>query len=356
MQIRIYGTLRGDLRAVYDMASAQFKVAGNVLTAGEGTFGTKLFRQVPHNWAEHKLPWRNTIVVMDGERVEYAGIIMENTWWPHANKLSLSTREFPVFLGVRLLYGVGEYTEGTRFFAKRSLRGLAIESIWHALATGVERWNLPISVPASESGDLTETYWAHEFATAAEWLDSLLGRVGAPTLDFEPRIGPDGKLMWHLRAGTPRIPEASVSANALAEHTPVTNLSIKEAGLNQVTGIIAVGNGSGKATIHADANEASVLGWQPGSDMPYVDAPLSLKDEKDAGRLAQRAKGELSHRVRPQHVVSYDWVSGGAYPRLRPHMTVTVTGSDALYGDWSATGRVKSVTGNHTKLQKLELA
>ncbi|MBN6777438.1 hypothetical protein JRG19_02590 [Pseudoclavibacter alba] len=354
MEYHIYGSLKGDLRAKFEVAGDSHKTAGNVLDAGDGTFETVIGTRAASEWRNLKSPWRNTIVVMDGDRVEYAGVILENTWTPSTRRLQLKTREFPVFLGVRLMYGVGEYARGSRSFVNRSLRGIAIESIWHALSTGVERWNLPISVPASESGPLTETCWAWDFATAAEWLDSILQREGAPILDFEPRVT-DGKLMWHLRAGKPRIQESSVKVNLAAGKHPVTNLSITESGLRQVTGLIGVGNGSGKATIHADANEVTLPGWTPVPDMPYVDATLSLKDEKDAGRLQQRAKGELSHRVRAKVTAKYDWLAGGLWPRLRPHMQVTVEGDDPMMGAWSATGRVKSVTSDYTNLQKLEL-
>lgn len=353
-QYWIAGTLKGDLRAHIQPSNVSWQSNGTVLDPGRGSFTIDVNDENTRGIDLWDLTeqWRNTIVVTEGDETLYAGTIIRSPLHVGDRTIRVETREVGVFLGLRMLYQVGNYDRGTMDFKYRSLRGVAIESIHKALGLGSERWNLPIYVPASESGNRWPQYVASDFATAAEWLEEQVGQDGGPVCDLYPTLTGD-KLQWNLQVGNPRLDAGTVEVNVAAQQSPITNLVLDRDGSHQRTGVFSIGNGAGKSMIHGEAAEPSVRLGKP--DMPFIDGTVPMKEEKSVAKANARAKAELARWINGERGVAFDWTYGDGWAPLKPHMTVNLYGNVAGLFDLDAQVRVLSVGGRGDTTQQLTL-
>jgi hypothetical protein len=259
-------------------------------------------------------PWSRTLVVSwDGVAI-YAGIIVDRTFDDVAGTLTIQHEDFRSLLQRRYPFGVKGYTQdgttatgaGWLTLTGLSQRAIIIRLLQEALTGPFAIYSMPVIVNgvaiavsplATEAGGFTRTYENHEFLTADRAIANVQDEDGGPDVDFEP-LWVGAVFRWNLRIGSPTAPRLSEPGpggvpfefNMAAEEQPLTGMKVRESGLNQVTGIYAVGKGMGR-----DMKVAG-NGFGDSATIPALDVVESYKEEIDYNRLFSYANSALPIR------------------------------------------------------------
>lgn len=355
MEITICRTITGEPLGVMEAASASGTRSGDMLDPGEATFTFQLEGDGrPASETRDLLaPKRRTLVAHENGEVIWAGTSETYNYKPHTGALTIKAREIGSYANTRMLYGIGRVDRPDWKFVNRSRRGIAIESVLLALnGSDAGNWNLPIVVPESEPGPYTVTYSRRDSLNLADWLKAQAPGI---ELDLRPVWAQNEWLVWILDAGSPGIERGVVEVNAHAEETPLVGYDQNGNATRLVTGLVALGEGSGPAMKRAEASSVEMGGLQAW-DMPFNDATVPMKNIKDTPTLRNAALRELERRYWPIETIDFDWQPSEKYARLQPNWTVKVMGEDPWNGKYEARRRVlKTGWDSKSSIQKLTL-
>jgi hypothetical protein len=238
---------------------------------------------------------RFTWVILCGSVVAQAGPTFSYSYDEGSRALSVSGTGLAGLFDRRVLRNSAPYTAIANpsedvTISNRSLRGIAREIVATNLAqTG---YNLPIDLPAPESGTNTRTYYGYDLATVWSRLQDLSGVIGGPELDFWPYLVPaENKLRWQLLIGNPLLGDQQSAAvwdytGALSAIDVDVNGSASPA-----TRVWVKGSGTERSLLTGYAEDPTLIGLGfPPTD--YVDGDHTSVTEQ--GTLQGYAAADLA--------------------------------------------------------------
>lgn len=247
-------------------------------------------------WRALTTPWARTLVVCRNNVPVYAGLVSDRPYDRDTKTLTINHVDIRGILNDRFPFGVTSYHGGTLVLTNLSMRSAAGRLVQAGLTGPRPIYALPIVLPTLvETGAYSHTYFAHNFITVADALEDLQKIDGGPDVDFAPRWSSTGTLEYVMRTGTtaaPLLTGATFDFPMNGEKEPLTGLKLNDDGTNQVTGVYAIGQGSG---------EDMVVGGIPaGTELPAViparETTQSFKDvnnEPEASKFSVSASAAL---------------------------------------------------------------
>ncbi len=157
--------------------------------------------------------WRVILAVQRGAKVLHAGPLTDFDWDAETRRLSLTCGGGLTLLTKRLAINARlkdawndrsvltdeQHAAGDLAFTLTGsypdiIRGLVAEAM---------RWGtLPISLPATEGGSYTRTWYAWDLATIADRIQDITSLEDGPETRFDPRTADDGSLVYDLRCAS----------------------------------------------------------------------------------------------------------------------------------------------------------
>lgn len=233
-------------------------------------------------------PTARTLVVKWDTHVAFAGMVTDTSYVRDTGVVTANVTEIRGLFVKRMTGGVNQYGSPWDFsYTNRSAAGAARAILARAMAPSSE-WNLPIDLPANGAGDLSRQVDFYETMTISDLLAEVEDQSGA-TIDFRPYLA-SGVLRWDARAvgesqtfGVSDLPVSPAESRA-------TGLTVKLNGAKQVTGILALGNGTGEDMLTAYAP----TGGSGAVEIPVRDEKRESKDLKTTAGLQRFADAEYA--------------------------------------------------------------
>ena len=262
-------------------------------------------------WDDFTEPWSRCLVSSWHGVPQYAGLVQDADVDLDAGVVTVQHDEFSRVLMKRLASGQDAFSrDGVFEVAGKSARS-AISAIVQRATQGAPGYNFPVvGFIGHEPGPVTLRWPFVEFATARDMLDQIVNQDGAPDMYFRPRWSSLGWLEFVLEIGSPRLGGPVVEWVRGAPETPVLGLKVRKIGSEVLTGVIGVGQGTGRDTV---IGFAGGLGTFP----VRLDATKQFKSVSDAAVLDRLAMGELRPVERPVKQVSITKAPVGVLPNVR---------------------------------------
>lgn len=321
---------------------------------GSGTHTFQLrderFKMPRATWRNLAIKWARTLVICWDDVPVYAGLLTKHRYRPRTGAMVFEHAELRTILARRHPYGVDGFETGDLEILNKAIQGHARAVIEAGLLLGAPRWNFPIVLPPDQSGGESELYPYWDLVLIEEMLHNIQAR--GLEIDFLPRWKANGYLEYEVRLGAPLLAGNTFSYAVSAERSGIMDLEIVEDGTDQLTGVIAAGNGAEALMRYAKAGE------MPGSEVPYLDTSRPFKDEADQGKLTQIAETHLrEHREATKQYDLKVLASGRRNPaRFIPGSTVELAFQDDPFElDETVTNRVLGLSMNMTHGVTLEL-
>lgn len=258
---------------------------------GRGSFGFPMRDQdaIPKGTMRGLLaPTSRTLAVTWGDHVVFAGLVQQTAYDRDSGVVTASTMELRSLFEKRMTGGVNQYGSVWNFsYTDRSPAGAVRAILARAMAPSSE-WDLPIDLPSDGSGAYSRQVDFFETVTIADLLKELEDQSGI-TVDFRPYLS-GGSLRWETRLLGPVSTFGTTDLPVTVEGSHVTGLGVVEDGVKQVTGVLALGNGTGADMLTA----YSPTGGSGAVEIPVRDEKRSAKDLKSAGQLQRFADAEYA--------------------------------------------------------------
>lgn len=261
-----------------------------------------------------------TLVVKWRQHVAYAGVITDTSYDRDSGTLTVNYNEFRSLLGKRMTGGVNGYGPGWDLdYADKSAAGAVRAILERAMLPSAE-WDFPIDIPDDVAGSMSRHVDFFETLTIAD-LISEVEDLASCTVDFRPYLS-SGALRWETRVMNDSRTYGVTDLPISPAESRVTGLTARLDGKKQVTGILAVGNGTGEDMVTAYAPTSG----SGASQIPVRDEKRDAKDLKTASQIQAFATAEyekwhvpreqLSFKVRLSDDMSPDMVQPGRLLRM----------------------------------------
>lgn len=231
---------------------------------------------------------RRTFVVKWGKgpsaHVAYAGVITDSEYERDSKKLTIRFAEIRMLFAKRHTGGVNQYgTYWNLVITNRSASGAARAILARAMAPSVN-WELPIDLPADGSGSVSMKVDYFAIRSIEDLLSEVEGR--GFQVDFRPYLT-GGSLRWEARVLGEATTVGVTDLPVTPAETRVTGLRVSRDGRKRVTGVLAVGNGTGEDMLTAWAGAGSNV-------IPIRDERRDAKDLRTVAQLQAFADAELA--------------------------------------------------------------
>lgn len=360
MRVAAFDLLTGDQIAPLRVADG-FSWRASLTQPGDGKF-TVLVRDALaplHPAVMERLlhDWATVIVVLDGDHVQFAGVIVDDDWESWAGLLHLTCIEVGQIMAKRLYAGIDAYSAEGIVLSGQSIRDIQREVVRVSLTGGGPRWELPIDLPPHREGPILFEWFGYNFKSAQAAMDELGGMLGAGHFYLRPYLS-GGKLRWRGEIGAPMLDAGTVRVpGATAAHPIVgraTRVRVRGDGVGRFTGLLAVGAGSemDKRFGRAGAGEVEVA-----THGPWMDSTVTVSQIDNQAQLDAVAAGELEASGFKRTQIDFgvmlgDWLTA---EMVQPGGTVVLDwpGDERLpsgsYGQY-----VLAVAGSDTQELKIE--
>ena len=298
-------------------------------------------------------PGRMFAAVLAGDRVIEAGPI----WARAEDESSLTVRATGLgsIFDHRLLLSsaVAWGTVGAVASSSLSYSGLSLGTIAKRLVQAVMAHtggDLPIVLPADESGSHERTYPGYEMATVAQRLEELSEVEGGPEVAFEPRLTTDRLgIEWVMRVGTaadPTLHQEGLDwiADASAVRGGVKAFAVSEDGTAVTSRAFARGSGTDEATVLSrPAARTDLLA----AGFPLLDSARSYSTVLEQGTIDSHARADLAANDRPWVTWSLQVEADARLGQYRPGDWWTIRTPDMVLVDaGSHRARCASIRGS----------
>lgn len=302
-----------------------FPVSGSCgrLLNGAGSGGSHTFQLgVPSllgwaQWDALTVPWARTLVVSWNGVVKYSGLISRRTRVPKSQQMTVSHVDVRALLATRYIFGGGQYRPGLQgtppgdlSLLDMELYSIAAQIILAALTGPGGIYGLPIALLPTVAGVHDRTYHNENFVTAESALQEVQSADGGPDIDIASRWKSDGTHEWFQRSGTPTQPTilgTPVDLMMSVENAAAFDVTVIDDAMNQMTGVFAVGNGSGKDMLV----EGSGLADMGLATIPARDTTEQFKEVDNSAQLFGHAKSEMYARQFPTQQWSLSILAAG---------------------------------------------
>lgn len=323
-------------------------------------------------WRSLREPWTRAVVGMwDGTPV-WAHIISGATYSPETGRLELQHAELGSLLSKRLFFGAAaEYAPGrTMTFGPYTRQGMLIAWARHIVGGGagappsgsISPWRLPVWFnDESASGSWTHTARIHEFERPWQRMVELTEEENGPDFCYGPGFfgGTDVDaptvFQWVFHISS-QLDRSTHEYQVGADKSPVVDIQVSWDGAEQQTGVMALGEGSGRARPVGIAVPSDAL------VRPAMDTTLSMGQTTSVSALNSAARELLrAHRqpaeswqfsVRAGSVLA--GMHGGPRDGLRPGSRVRLRFDDAVLGVGVREFYVTGISGDAGDIVKVE--
>lgn len=192
--------------------------------------------------------------------------------------------------------------------------------------TGLPGYQVPIALPADQSGSYRMVHWTYDFATVADRLMEITEMDTGPHIDF-PVEWNGGAFRWRLDAFTERTERMVL--HYTAHDTPVTDMEYGRDMSEYFTEVHVTGEGSETGTLHRRRwlSEGSL-----GEHRVALGSHDSMGHLKTGPMVQEVADGLLRERIRATEQIQCA-VRVGGETGISPHdlrlgMTIVLRGTD----------------------------
>jgi len=318
--------------------------------AGSGSHTFQLGdRKLPRSsWRSLTSPWARTLVVARGGKVVYAGLVKSLQWDAATKTLTVNHADVRTILGDRYPFGVTSYHGGTLVVTGKSFGAAAAMVVGAGLIGPRPIFALPIVLPSTAtSGTYSHTYNAYNFTTVADALTDIQ-KLG-PDIDFEPRWSSSDTLEWVMRVGANLLTGGAFDFPMNAGKPALTGVKNMLDASQQVTGVYAIGQGSGEdmivGGIPAGTEQAAIIPARE-TTQPYKES----KTEAEASGYAVAATNAL-HEATSQWSFSYiinDDIAPVENLQLGSTLRLYYDDDEWIYDGWQ-TVRLTGLSGDMTE-------
>jgi len=298
-------------------------------------------------------------VEVDG-RIKQAGPVTARAWDWEKGELTLGAAGIWHLMDKRVIYDDADYPSGIRTFSNVSLGGLAVSLVSHMLNAVPPFTNLPIVLPAIESGDHTESFDRWALSRYGEQLRQITQRAtDAPDIRFTAhRTSSDPRnIEWVMEVGTEVMPSLSQGGpdwvfDTSAPRSSVRGIATDEDATDMATAVWVTGNGmEADMKIARGFDDGTLLnnGW------PFMEIDEAHSTVDDNVTLQGHADNLMKRAGRPVEVFKVQ-VSAEAAAEVQPgDFCRVITKADPWLGDMDRTMRVRQVAGDLSDTVALEM-
>lgn len=233
------------------------------------------------------------IGVHDGTAVGHVGVIIDSDWDEKRGLLTVETYEIRTYLSWRMTAGVNNITAGDLKASGISASGYVRRVIQRSM--NWDGWQMPIDLPGDGTGGwVLDVDW-FDFRYLKDIIDGF-ERTGYEVL-FEPYLTDTG-VRFRTRVARP-ITNGEMDLPASTMKTAIPELRVRRSSSRQVTGVLALGNGSGTD---------SLIAWQgdfAAEGIPVADVVRNESDVKRADTLQDVADNEFAENRTPTEQWSF---------------------------------------------------
>lgn len=286
------------------------KVNGGI-GSGRATIPTAdtQFASVPQGaFLDWTRAWAMTLVACWNGVPFYAGVLDGKTWDYDATNgnLSFTHSEVGELLRRRLFWGAGSYSKtAKKSWTGQSRQAVLIDATREVVGggAGVEPvgnfpWRLPVFFPSAIAGTRERTTLQHEFERPWDWMVAVSEEVNGEDFVFEPGFNTDGNgFQWVMYVGSPRLSRSNHEWHVSAPQSPVTAAKLQIDASELLTGVFALGKGSGADMVVGMASPPDGV-----PRTPAMDSTVSVKDAESTSAANALAAGALAQVVRPQRL------------------------------------------------------
>ncbi|MWV50057.1 hypothetical protein GRS96_12335 [Rathayibacter sp. VKM Ac-2803] len=245
------------------------------------------WQDIAHSWT------RVLVQSWNDEDPIYAGLLIAWEWDEDAARLILNHVELRALFSRRFTWGHRGYDVGSPLeFADRAPAGALRAIVERATNDGApddHPWRLRVARPADAAGDMSMTWPNDTFQTIEDALVSL--EDAGTHIWFRPRWDDDHRLEHLALIGTPLIAGETVDIVATSPSPIARKLRVKSDGAGQLTGVFAIGNGSGESM------KVGFAGTFENFTTPILDRTIFGKSDESGGQLEAMAAVDLeTHR------------------------------------------------------------
>lgn len=233
-------------------------------------------------------PTGRTLAVMWGSHVAFAGLVKSTSYDRDSGSVSAELMEIRELFEKRMTGGVNQYGAPWNFsYTNRSAAGAVRAILARSMSPSTE-WELPLDLPGDGSGSLSRQVDFFETVTISDLLKEVEDQAGV-TVDFRPYVA-GGLLRWEVRVVGTSTTYGTTDLPVSVEGSQVTGLTVVDDGAKQVTGVLALGNGTGEDMLTAYAP----TGGSGATEIPVRDEKRSSKDLKTTAQLQRFANAEYA--------------------------------------------------------------
>lgn len=293
-------------------------------------------------------------------RIKQAGPIRSRQWDWEKGQLTLGAVGIWGWLDRRVIRPAAltlPIQADTVIVSGKSLGGLARALV--QLATSTTYCNVPIVLPADETGDHTETFPLYSLLKYGEQLRQITARAtDAPDIAFVPRRRSDDPryIEWVMRVGTASAPALQQTGPDWIFDTSVPKsstfgISTDEDATSMAEQVWVTGNGQEESILMSQTYDTTLLqqGW------PLTEVDEAHPTVEDQATIDGHAANLLARSARPIEVFKAT-VAADAVQEAQPgDYCQIVTRGDVWLGDTNRETRVKTISGDMSDRVTLDM-
>lgn len=279
----IYETKPGTQRARLYPVSVTWSTSFTGM--GQSTFSLKLLdrrhARSRDDWHEllvgndrmFVIVWTDDTNLQVNPTVAYAGLLLDYDYEWRSGTLTWTTSEIRGALTAkRLTFGVNIYPQGD-FTVTNLSYASAVRAVLERMTGWSSDWVLPFDLsllPVGQAGPYSKAAARYEVLSILDLLSDLEGR--GVSVFFRPMLDASWNLRFQVRVLTASEVLGQIALSASHGHSSIPELREKGSAAKQVTGIFAIGNGTG-------ANMLTAYAPRPEDPPPAI---AVIRDEKRA--------------------------------------------------------------------------
>lgn len=207
--------------------------------------------------------------------VAYAGLLLDYEYDWNTGTLTWVTSELRGALTAkRLTFGVNVYPQGDLTITNLSYAS-AVRVVLERMMQWSSDWTLPLDLsqlPAGQAGPYSKATARYEVLSILDLLSDLEGR--GISVFFRPVLDASWNLRFQVRVFSASAVLGNIALSASHGHSSIPELGEKGSAAKQVTGIFAIGNGTGANMLTA---------WAPNPNLGLPAPAIAvIRDEKRA--------------------------------------------------------------------------
>lgn len=288
--VTAYATRSGTSPMILEPAAASWSRRLTGSGSGSCTFALRDTFALPSATMREVLRQNGrTLAFSWGGEVAFAGVIQSTSYDRPTGMVTAELMELRGLLSKRMTGGVNQYgAPWNRSYTGKSAVG-AVRAVLQWAQSPSSEWTLPIDLPPDGTGPLARSVDFYETVTIDDLLKEIEEQANV-TVDFRPYVTSAGLLRWETRVVGPATVYGVTDLPVTVEGSLVNGLRVVEDGTKQVTGILALGNGTGEDMLTAFAPTSG----SGATAIPVRDEKRSSKDLKDKPALQRFADAEYA--------------------------------------------------------------